>query len=487
MLIRLGMDDIRVVLRDTSDLVLLSSATFLVPIIISIFYMEPFMTMVNYVAVAVFAFLLGVVGKILFRTETETTRKHSFLTVAVIWLVYTGLAALPFVLVHNMGFLNAFFESMSAITTTGLSVMAPTLDSAAKSLIFWRSVISWIGGIGIIVLALSGVLTTHAKSAKLIVAEGKEENIRPNIRNTLREMWSIYVMMTVLGVFMLYASGLNLFDAVNYSMSAISTTGMDTEPGLLRDLHNYWIDFSLIVIMFLGATSFSVHYLLLKKRNLNSLFLDGEFRVLIILSVLATITIMPKLILFYGSNLVGMEYAFFHVVSSFTGGGFALTSSHLVAQWSDFVKIILVLLMFVGGSTGSTAGGIKISRFLIFVKSVFWKIKASILPRDTYFRRRFEGRDVMNQELREVSQFIILYVIFILAGVLILTGLGNDLGNAAFEVVSAQSNAGVSAGITAPDMPAVAKVMLILNMWIGRLEIVPILSAIGFALSVRRR
>ena len=487
MLIRLGMDDMLVVLRDTSSLILWSSATFLAPIIISLFYMEPFLTMASYAAVAVFAFFLGFVGKMLFRTETETTRKHSFLTVAIVWLVYTGLAALPFVLVHNMGLLDAFFESMSAITTTGLTMMAPTLDSAAKSLIFWRSVISWTGGIGIVVLALSGVLTTYTKSSKLIVAEGREENIRPNIKNTMREIWSIYALMTVLGVLLLYASGMNLFDSINYSMSAISTTGMDTEPGLLTDLHNYWIDFSLIIIMILGATSFSVHYLLIKKRDLNTLFLDMEFRALVIISALATITIMPKLILFYGSNLVGMEYAFFHVVSSFTCGGFALTSPHLVSQWSDFVKIILVLLMFVGGSSGSTAGGIKISRFLLFVKSVFWKIKASVLPADTYFQRKFEGRDVMNSELREVSQFIILYVIFILAGVLILTGLGNDLGNAVFEVVSAQSNVGVSAGITSPDMPAVAKAMLILNMWIGRLEIVPILSAIGFALSVRRR
>jgi trk system potassium uptake protein TrkH len=227
--------------------------------------------------------------------------------------------------------------------------------------------------------------------------------------------------------------------------------------------------------------------LFIRRKEFNVYFEDLEFRILIILSVLSTLVILPKLALFYGSNVVGLEYAFFHVVSAFTCGGFAVSGVNVIFSWPDFVKVILVLLMIIGGSAGSTAGGIKISRAWLFVKSIYWRIKALILPKGAFFPKRFEARIVQDSEIMEISQFILLYAIFILFGALILTALGYDLGNALFEVASAQSNVGISTGITHAGMNAVAEVMLIINMWIGRLEIMPIMATIGFALSMRRR
>jgi len=156
-----------------------------------------------------------------------------------------------------------------------------------------------------------------------------------------------------------------------------------------------------------------------------------------------------------------------------------------VASWGDFVKLVLVAAMFIGGSAGSTAGGIKISRFVIFCKSIYWRIKESVLPAKSFFSRKFEGMELGQGEVKEVNQFILLYALFILLGCLVLTLAGNDLGNALFEVVSAQSNSGLSTGIARQGMPLSVEVMLILNMWVGRLEIIPILSAVGFALSTR--
>jgi len=374
---------------------------------------------------------------------------------------------------------------MSALTTTGLTVMKTVIDHTPNSLIFWRSLLSWIGGVGIVVLAMAGVLTTYSKASKLIVAEGREERLKPNLKNSVRYIWNIYIGLTFFGVIILYLSGMSVFSAINYSMSAISTTGMDIASQGLVGLHNYAIDISLIAIMLLGAISFSTHYLVLKKRNIAMLWHDAELRVLMLLSLLSSIIILPKMILFYGSNVIGIEQAFFHAISGLTCGGFALVPVTDVAAWEDFIKLALVGAMFIGGSAGSTAGGIKISRFIIFVKSIYWRIKESVLPDKSFFSKRFEGQELSQPQIREVNQFILLYALFILLGCLVLTLAGNDLGNSLFEVVSAQSNAGISTGITQAGMPISVEIMLILNMWIGRLEIIPILSTIGFALSMR--
>jgi len=487
MLIRIGRSDLKVVLKDVGIILEYSAITFLAPLLIGVFYGEEILTLGVYAFCAAFTFLLGLLIKKLFKEEQHTTLKHAFLTAAILWIAYCAVAALPFHIITGIPFLDAFFEAMSALTTTGLTMMKPVIDSSPKSLIFWRSLLSWIGGVGIVVLAMAGVLTTYSKASKLIVAEGREERLSPNLKNSIRHIWNIYIGLTVLGVILLFLSGMDIFNAVNYSMSAISTTGMDTTSAGLIGLHNYAIDISLIVIMMLGAVSFSVHYLVLKKRNIAFLWHDAEFKVLILLALVSSIAILPKMILFYGGNMVGIEQAFFHSISALTCGGFSLVALTDVAAWDDFVKLVLVLVMFVGGSTGSTAGGIKISRFLIFLKSIYWRIKESVLPSKSFFSRKFEGRNLEQKEIKEVNQFILLYVLFILAGILVLTLAGNDLGNSLFEVVSAQSNSGISSGIVQPGMPISVEIMLILNMWIGRLEIIPVLSMIGFALSMRAK
>jgi trk system potassium uptake protein TrkH len=270
-------------------------------------------------------------------------------------------------------------------------------------------------------------------------------------------------------------------------MSAISTTGMDTASGALVGLHNYWIDLSLIAIMILGAISFFTHYLVLRKRQLNAYTRDREFQLLLVLAVLSTVIILPKMVVFYQSDLIGLEYAFFHAVSAITCGGFSLENIALVGKWDDFVKLVLIGTMLIGGAAGSTAGGIKLSRFWIFLKSIYWKVKRTVLPKGAHFSRKFEGRPVESEEVKEISQFILIWIALIVLGTLVLTLDGADMGSAFFEVVSAQSNVGISSGLTHSEMPVLSEVILIFNMWIGRLEIIPLMAFIGFALSYRPR
>ncbi len=484
-LIRLGKEDLRVVLRDLGTMIEWSAVTFLAPLLVSLYYGEPFSIAIGYLISAGVAFAVGLALRNAFAPTQETDLKHAFLTASIFWLVYCGISAMPFVLVQGMTFIDGYFEAMSALTTTGLSVMRFSIDYAPNSLVFWRSILSWIGGVGIVIMALTGILTTYSRASKLSTAEGRDERIKPNIKNTIKEIWNIYIGLTIFGVILLFLSGMGLFTAINYSMSAISTTGMDiTSQGLLG-AHPIAIDLSLILIMILGATSFSVHYLVFKKKRLGILLHDAEFKVLILLGLLGGFMILPKMVLFYGGNVDVVINAFFHSFSALTCGGFSLVAASDIRQWDDFVKLVLVGVMLIGGSTGSTAGGIKISRFIIFVKSVYWRIKEAILPAKSFFARKFEGRNLEIREIKEINQFILIWMVFIVAGVMVLTLHGNTLADSLFEVVSAQSNAGISAGITHAGMPLAVEIMLILNMWVGRLEIVPILSAIGFALSFR--
>ena len=485
MLIRLGKEDIRVVLRDLGTITEWSSITFLAPIVISILFLESFSIMFNYLIAGVVSFAIGFALRNTFSPKRETDIKHAFLTASIFWLLYCATAALPFVLTQGMGFVDGYFEAMSALTTTGLTVMKFSIDFAPNSIVFWRSFLSWIGGVGIVVLALTGVLTTYSRASKLSHAEGREERIKPNLKNTIKEIWNIYIGLTLLGVALLFLSGMGLFTALNYSMSAISTTGMDITSEGLAIAHSIPISISLVIIMMFGATSFGVHYLLFKRKQPDILLKDAEFKVLITLGLLSGFMILPKMMIFSGTTIAAVEYAFFHSFSALTCGGFALVSASDIGLWDDFVKLVLIAVMFIGGSAGSTAGGIKVSRFIIFIKSIYWKIKESILPEKSFFAKKFEGRNLEGGEIREVSQFILLWVFFLLIGTLVLTSYGNGLANSLFEVVSAQSNAGISAGITDAAAPLGVKIMLIINMWIGRLEIIPILSAIGFMLSLR--
>lgn len=492
MIAKFSFSDLEIVFRDIGIILQYSALVFLIPLLSSLAFQETYEVAFYYVLACAITFLVGTIMKTVFSNQRETKLKHAFLIIALAWLIFNGLAAMPFVWIANMGYLDAYFESMSALTTTGLSVMmstsehitVPLIDTIPGSLILWRSLLSWIGGIGIVVLALVGLFSSYGKASKLIIAEGRQERLRPNLKNSVREIWSIYVLLTIIGIILLYFSGMGLFNATNYSMSAISTTGMSTSSQGLNaknnywnnvGIRNYWVDLSLIIIMVLGATSFYTHYLV-KKGKYKYYLKDPEFWGIIAIGLLAGLMIVPKL---------GIESSLFHAFSSVTCGGFEIAGTAFISAWDDFVKLVLIIAMFVGGAAGSTAGGIKMSRFIIFVKSIYWKIRESLLPKKSFFPKKYEGRPLTNDEIREINLFLLLYIFFLVLGTLVLTFNGETITNAAFEVVSAQGNAGISTGVSQIGMNPFSELMLIINMWVGRLEIIPVFSLIGFALHFR--
>ncbi len=476
-------EDFLLILKDIGSVLLFLSPIYLVPFTIALYQMEaPYITF-SYLYIGVFQATLGFILWKKIKTDLKTTMKHAFVEISLLWLVLPLFFAYPYVSQLGVNILDAYFEMMSAITTTGLTLFTPYLEQIPDSLIFWRSFISWIGGIGIVVLALSSFFIKYTKASRMVIAEGHEDNIRANVKNTAKEIFTIYLFLTSVGVILLQIAGMPFFAAINYSMSAISTTGMDIAKNSTIYISNAWIELALIIIMIAGATSFSLHYLVFKRREFYRIFQDSEFMFLLFFGIFVALLNMPKLNLIHTKTFLD---SLFHSFSALTCGGFALISPQLFSKIDEFVKITLIIAMYIGGSSGSTAGGVKISRILIFFKTIYWKIKEAVLPKNTIFPKIYENKNISDKNIREILQYLALYTFFILITSIVMVHFGNSFTDSIFETVSAQSNAGMSVGIT-ENANDFIKVLLIINMIIGRLEILPLFALVGFIISYQRK
>ncbi|MBU0635784.1 TrkH family potassium uptake protein, partial [Candidatus Micrarchaeota archaeon] len=467
MVFRFSWTDAKIAVRDTSRALEWLGVAFIIPAILSGLFNESITNTIVFIGSGILVWVIGrLLGIALRSTKEETQFKHAIFGVSLFWLVTSILSALPFVLLNYLPWDSAIFETMSAITTTGLT-MVPNPSILPSSLIFWRSLLSWIGGIGIIVMALVGILTTYSRASKYIQAEGRGERLKPNIKNTIKQIWKIYLALTAIGIVLLLFAGMGFFDSVNYSMSAISTTGFNTQYSSIAGYNNIWIEGVLLFITILGATSFGIHYLFFGKKKWGAYFGDTQFRAVIVLSLAGSLLIF--------SQLGTLWESVFQAIGGVTNGAFTLVAGSF-SERGDFTMLVLIVLAFIGGSAGSTSGGIKISRCLILLKSVFWRIKQSIVGKEVFFARKFERKPVSKEQVREISHFVILYAGIFLIGTALLIFQGNAMNDSLLESISAQSNAGMTAGITQPDMPLDSKVTLIGLMWIGRLELIPLLA-----------
>ncbi len=468
-------NDVKIVLRDIGEVIELFSLVLLIPVPLALYYGEGISAVEAYVTASVLGILTGLLLKRLFKNSGESRTVHAFTATTAVWILCPFIGALPYMFYLGSGPLDAYFESVSSMTTTGLTMLGFELP---KSLIFWRSVEAWIGGAGIIVLALIGIFG-FTKSARLSEAEGREERLRPNIIKSVRMVWLIYAFLTLLGVILLLGTGMPVFKAVNMSMQGISTTGLAPAEDILLYPGS---KLCLMFITLMGSFSFLVHYKYMKGR-LGAYLRDVQVKLILILALLAIILTIPQFTKMHGKT--GLEDAAFSAVNAITNGGFQAFD---YAPLGSFVVIITAVLMIIGGSTGSTSGGIKALRLWIFLKSAYWKTKEFILPSKAYFPRKIEGHNINDEDMNVTFLLIILYLVFLLFGSLTLVSTMPVNGEQAFfEVASAQGNAGLTMGITGPTMPPAAKVMLCLNMIVGRLEIIPLLIAGGFLLKIRRR
>jgi len=467
----LNLEQFKAYLYNCGILLMVSGVVFLIPGIVALIFNE-----VN--EEIVFFTLAGIVfavGIILFYTcknaRYELTVTDAMFFSAFVWLLIPFLGSLPFFLTSKLGFLESYFEAMSGFTATGLT-MFTEVETLPKSILFLRSFTEWIGGVGVIVLMLVVIVHPSMAAARLYVSEARTEKLAPTIKGTVREIWWIYLLYTGVGVGLLYLTGMPIFDAINHSMTAIATGGFSVKSGSIGAYKSLGVEVATMFLMLIGMTSFAVHRRLLRGRIydfLRNVEVRLMFTLILLFSTIVSLNLMVKADL---SPLTALRESFFQCISALSGTGFSTVS---LRSLDDFTKILLVMLMVVGGGYGSTSSAIKLIRTAIILGSFRWFIRKIRSPRGAIVPVKLAGKVYAESEVIEVVLFTLLYITLLIIGSILMTSLGFSFIDSLFEVASAEGNVGLSVGIASQNLHTIGKIVLILEMWVGRLEILPVI------------
>ncbi len=386
--------------------------------------------------------------------------------------------------------LNGIFESISGFTSTGLT-MAMIEEDLPRSLQWWRSFTEWIGGVGVIVLTVAILARPGSGSLTLYESEARSEKIHPSIVSTVTEIWKIYLGITLAGVALFLAAGMPLSDSINHAMTAISTGGFSVHADSIGYYDSAVIEYAVIPVMVAGSIAFPVHYLILKG-HLRNFYTDIQTRWVFIWFSVGSVALTALLWTNgqYDTFEETFRIALFQFVSATSNAGFGTTAIGDGTEqiWTAGTTLLLCLGMLTGAAAGSTVGGLKLIRVITLVKGTVWQIRSVFTPASAIRRLRLDERTLdqsqVQREYTEAAVVFILWIAGLAVGVAVFLWMlpsAYPLKYIIFDVMSAQSTVGLGTGITGPEMPAVTKLMLIGNMWIGRLEIIPIAVLLGAA------
>lgn len=453
------------------NLIILSAFVFTcVPV--ALYYSEDIMP---FVYTSLLGFSLGLIFQFFTRGKGEIVplrRKESFLIVTLSWIFIVLIGSLPYLFSHAIpDTVNALFESVSGFTTTGASILTD-IEVLPKSILYWRSLTHWIGGIGIIVLVILVMPAFHVGSYQLFTLESSlQDRIQPKIKAIGNRVLLIYVMLTVAEILFLMAGHMPLFDCICHSFGTVATGGFGTKNTSISEYSPY-IQYVIALFMLLAGINFAVHYYLY-KREFKKVRENEELRFYLFVVFLLAGVITISLYLSMDKTLEqSFRESFFQVVSIITCTGFA-SADYL--QWPTFVWTILFFAMFLGGSTGSTAGGIKMARHLILLKNIknfFYQVISPYAVRPIKLNQRV----ISSEANRSILTFISVYALVFIIGSLLLSLLGIDGHTASSAVATCMAGIGPGIGTIGPasnfaHLPELAKVILSLTMLLGRLEI----------------
>ena len=452
----------------------------LVPILVALIYGE-------YIKVSAFfipcfiSFLLGTAFTKKFKNYNKLRLKHGMLISSFAWLWASMIGASIMTLSLDIPFVDALFENMSAWTGSGMTFFV-NVEILPKSILFLRSLEQWIGGLGIVIIFIGILIRAGTAASRLYKSEAREEKIKPNIANTLRKALEIYLIYTAAGIILFILAGLPIFDAINLTFTSISTGGMSIKNANVGFYQNSLVYIITMALMILGATSFSIHYKIVKTKG-KSVLKDVQFQLLICLILIASAFILVT------NKMVPIE-ELFTIVSAITTTGANVVPPYELARWSSASLIVLMVLMLIGGSSGSTGGGLKLIRVITVLKGMNLTITNLVSPEGRVVNTRIGGKKINEREIKEASAYIVIFLMFLVCGWIIMTLYGYDPFTALFDVISIQSNNGLSTGIVFGGLPMPVKLTLIFLMWIGRLEIIPVLvvfRTIGGLINPKRR
>jgi trk system potassium uptake protein TrkH len=505
-----------IVFKQVGSLMILLGLVEVVPSVVSVIYKEWY---------SAFGFLMvelvtSCLGYILYKVYQKTEEPHydqALIIVASAWLILTFVGGLPFyVIAHitpvsvmnsyipsdaNYSFsslvyfknpLHCFFESMSAYTTTGLS-MADHEPSVGKGVLFYRSFAQWVGGAGFIIMSLAIFKQHSGRSAMLLYgSESVGEKLKPKVIDTSRAIWKSYLFVTVFSVVYLiigtriilpnYPISENIFDSINHAMAGQSTGGFSTLDDSIATYKSAHMDMLYLLPMILGSFSLPFYYKIIFKRKFKEIWKDIQTRSLIVAFIVGSI--VQSYLLLQADNVPNpIREGIFQFISGMSTTGWQTSN---IGAWDWKPTLFLIATgMFIGGASGATVGGIKMIRAIIIAKGLKWQITKSLLSENTVKSIKFNGKSLLPNEMYEeftkaATIAILFFTIILLSAIATtyFTGSNFDFTDALFESTSAQATVGLSSGITNPSMSPALELIYIFQMWAGRLEILTVFAFI---------
>lgn len=428
---------------------------------------------------ALISILVGALAYLLTKKSDKSIgKREGFIIVSLVWVVFSLFGALPFVISGYIpSYTNAFFETISGFTTTGASILND-VEALPHGLLFWRSMTQWLGGMGIIVLSLAILPIFRIGGMQLFVAEvpgPTPDKFHPRVKETAKRLWGIYVFFTLAEIILLYFGGISLFDSVCHGFTTMATGGYSTKQASIAEFSPY-VQYVITLFMFLAGTNFALSYYGLHFK-FNKVFKNEEFRFYSFFIV--GFTIIIAFFLWHGDQL-GIEESFrhavFQVVSITTTTGY-VTTDYL--QWIPFLWVIIFMLMFLGGSAGSTGGSIKIVRIALLIKNSGLELKRLVHP-NAVVPIRLNKKSIDPQIITNILAFVITYLTITVISTIVMSAMGYDLNSSLGAVAASLGNIGPGIGAVGPvenysHIPDFGKWFLSFLMLLGRLELFTVL------------
>jgi len=498
MITRPKLSDWRIIGLYTGKIIVGLGLMMLIPLLVGVVFGE-WTAVIDFMIGISIALTVGNGLQLICRTNREMTWMHGLVTVAFSWIIAVIVGAVPHYLSgHYSTYLDAVFDLMSGITTTGLYLIQD-LDHISYSLNMWRHLLTYIGGQGIVVVALTFLIRGTSGAFMMYVGEGKDEKLLPNVIQTARAIWIISLTYMVLGTVALTAA--NLFEGMAFVraflhgwwifMASWSTGGFAPQSYNILYYHSLLVEILTMVLFINGSFNFALHWAVWngnRREIYRNIEIVSFLSTLFIAVTLGTYALM-QIDAFQGTMAL-FRTSFYQIVSAHTGTGLTnMYPGQFTAQWGSAAMLAVIIAMALGGSAASTAGGFKAMRVGIIFKSFVAEIRRLMSPESAVLINRIhhiKDRLIGDNQIRAAMTIMLSYILIYLAGGVLGTFYGFTFTEALFESVSAGATVGLSAGVTSPSMPEVLKLYYIFVMWIGRLEFIAVFALIGFAARVVR-
>ena len=465
----------RIVTNILGRILLIEGGLLLAPMAVAALYRE---NLLPWLWTVLLVLALGGTLVLFGRSKDDIRIREGFVSVALGWIIISLFGALPFVFTGAIPhYVDALFETISGLTTTGASVL-PEVESLPRSILFWRSFSQWIGGMGVLVFMLAILPMDDEHSIHLLRAETPgpvKGKLAPRMRSSSRILYLIYIGLTVAELVFLLCGGMPLFDSLCTAFATAGTGGFGIKNASIGAYDSLYFDTVISVFMVLFGVNFNLYYLFLLKKSLK-VFQNTELFWYLGIILFSAVTIGLNISSQYGGFLPALRYSFFQVSSIITSTGYATADFNL---WPAYSRMLLVLLMIVGACAGSTGGGTKVARLVIAVKSVYIELRRLLFPRAVN-TATMDGVRLEDRTIRNTLGYYILYALIAMVTCLLLSLEGHDLETTVTSVITCLSNIGPGLNLVGPmgsfgfwSVPA--KLLLCLCMLLGRLELFPML------------